>query len=211
MIRLTLLLFFLLYCVENYAQEPVTHVVTVLPDGSFSPKYVVINDGDTVQWNFSQRTDNIIPVDSIGTDSGMVISYRPFNAAEPNEFSGPMPLAVSGVFTQSPESPSAGFEIYNLGEQGADKIYAFADNQFLCSTGEDFATMDWTWQQPGITGVNIRMRWNEIHKGPGLFDWSVMDREIKKAVENGKMYNLTFKAGGQGTPDWIFNSNIRIK
>jgi hypothetical protein len=198
---------FLLLSPAVFSQEAITHIVTVLPDGSFSPQYLYVRDGDTVQWNFCERTDNIIPVDSIDTDSGMMIKYKAFNPGDPNEFTGPLPIAVSGVFTQSPESPSAGFHIYALGESACEPA-SFAGNQFLCSTGEDFATMDWTWQQSGITGVNIRMRWNEIHLGPGIFDWSVLDREISKAVENGKMYNLTFKAGGQGTPSWIFNSTI---
>lgn len=166
-----------------------------------------VNDGDTVQWNFCNRTDNIVPVDSVGKSDGLIFKYKSFNSADPNEFTGPLPVAVSGIFTQSPESPPEGFEVYTLGESACNPV-AFANNQFLCCTGEKFATMDWTWQQPNITGVNIRMRWNEIYLAPGVFDWSIMDREIQKAVENGKMYNLTFKAGAQGTPAWIFNPVI---
>jgi len=188
-------------------QDPMTHHVTVNSDGSFTPQYVYVNHGDTVIWHFCKNTDNIVPVDSLGKEEGLIFQYKPFNSTDPNEFTGPLPVAVSGIFTQSPESPPAGFEIYNLGESACEPA-AFANNQFLCSTGEDFATMDWTWQQTGITGVNIRMRWNEINTAPGVYDWSVLDREIRKAVENGKMYNLTFKAGAQGTPDWIFNPVI---
>lgn len=207
MIRYILASLFTVISSAVISQEAVTHIVNLLPDGSFSPKYLFVRDGDTVQWNFCERSDNIIPVDSIDSGSGMSIKYRAYNPDDPNEFTGPLPIAVSGVFTQSPESPSAGFKAYTLGESPCEPA-AFAGNQFLCSNGVDYATMDWTWQQPGITGVNIRMRWNEIHLGPGVFDWSILDREIKKAVENGKMYNLTFKAGGQGTPDWIFNPRI---
>ena len=31
-----------------------------------------------------------------------------------------------------------------------------------------------------------------------------MDREIANAVANGKVYSLSFKAGAEGTPAWIF-------
>lgn len=193
----------------TFSQEPLNHVITVLPDGSFSPQYMYVSEGDTVQWNFYSRQDNIIPVDSVSdAEAGITFSYKPYNPNDPNEFTGPMPEAVSGVFTQSPESPPTGFNINTMGDPCTGNVGAVAGNQFLCDDGVPFATMDWTWKNPNITGVNIRMRWNEIHLGPGLFDWSVMDREIKKAVENGKMYNLTFKAGGQGIPDWIFNPAV---
>lgn len=65
--------------------------------------------------------------------------------------------------------------------------------------------MDSTWQNPNITGVFIKIPWNDVHVGPDEFDWTAMDREIAKAVQHGKLYILAFKAGELGTPKWIFD------
>lgn len=161
MIRYILVSLFTVISSAVISQEAVTHIVNLLPDGSFSPKYLFIRDGDTVQWNFCERSDNIISVDSIDSGPGISNKYIAFNPDDPNEFTGPLPIALSRVFPQSPESTSAGFRAYTLGESEGEPA-VFAGNQLLCSNGVDYATMDWTWQQPGITGVNIRLRWNEI-------------------------------------------------
>jgi len=81
-------------------------------------------------------------------------------------------------------------------------------NQYLCDTGLPYATMDWTWQNPNLTGVFIRLRWDEVNPRPGVYDWTAMDREIEKAVRQGKLYSLSFKAGSKGTPQWIFDPAI---
>src|SRR5687768_16646410 len=73
-----------------------THVVRVNADGSFSPAVVTIASGDTVEWTFSSPTDSIIP--STGTCAG-IKAYAP---GDPNDVTGPMPEAVSGIFTLSP-------------------------------------------------------------------------------------------------------------
>jgi len=39
-----------------FAQQLRTHTVTVKPDGSFKPKGTYVHDGDTVKWQFSERT-----------------------------------------------------------------------------------------------------------------------------------------------------------
>ncbi|NCG18257.1 MAG: hypothetical protein GWP91_04495 [Rhodobacterales bacterium] len=66
--------------------------------------------------------------------------------------------------------------------------------------------MDATWSAPGITGVFIRLRWNQVQTGPGQYDWSILDREVQRAVDAGKQYSIGVKAGKKGTPDWIFTS-----
>ena len=190
--------------------RPTTHTVTVNADGSFSPQRLFIHDGDTVEWQFHERTDTIIPVDSVGPSVATCSAYKPYDPADPNEFTGPMPHAASGIFTLGPDG--RGFVIETMGDPSPSCDYAQASvkvgNQYLCPTGERFATMDATWQQPNITGAFIRLRWNEVHLGPGMFDWTAMDREIEKAVRNGKMYSLSFKAGSKGTPEWIFDPAI---
>jgi hypothetical protein len=137
-------------------------------------------------------------------------AYQHYNPADINEFTGPLPRASSGIFTISPDGP--GSVIETQGDPNAscpeEDASVFAADNYLCPTGENYATMDWTWQQPDITGVFIRLRWNEVHLGPGLFDWSIFDEQIEKAVKNGKLYSLSFKAGSKGTPDWIFDSDI---
>ncbi|HXF04720.1 MAG TPA: hypothetical protein VNM72_04810 [Blastocatellia bacterium] len=191
-------------------EQPRTHTVTVNADGSFSPQVISIHDGDTVEWILNDRTDTIIPVNLIEPLSAICSAYKPYDPADPNEFTGPMPRAPSGIFTLGPDGP--GFVIETKDDPNAscdyDRSPASVGNQYLCETGEPYATMDWTWQNPNITGVFIRLRWNEVHLGPGVFDWTAMDREIEKAVRNGKMYILSFKAGSKGTPEWIFDPAI---
>ncbi|MCH8963176.1 MAG: hypothetical protein IH820_18140, partial [Bacteroidetes bacterium] len=164
--------------------RPTTHTVTVNADGSFSPQRLFIHDGDTVEWQFHERTDTIIPVDSVGPSVATCSAYKPYDPADPNEFTGPMPHAASGIFTLGPDG--RGFVIETMGDPSPSCDYAQAPvkvgNQYLCPTGERFATMDATWQQPNITGAFIRLRWNEVHLGPGMFGWTAMDREIEKAV-----------------------------
>ena len=212
--------------------------VTVKPDGSFEPQWVRIRDGDTVAWRFpipgllpgaipnTATTRAIIPVRPVlqpGQVPGLDIctDYKPYDPADPNEFTGPMPRAASGVFTLGPMGNDAmwpGFEE----KTGADcdacgqdetlelEVETKTGTRCLCETGEPYATMKETWQDPDITGVLIRLEWNAVHTGPGRFDWDAMDREIGRAVRNGKLYSLVFRAGKHGTPDWIFRPVIDV-
>ncbi len=201
---------FLLCGAVAFAQQPKTHTVIVKPDGSFEPKWTYIHDGDTVQWQFSSRTDAIIPVNPIDSLNVSCSAYKPYNPTDPNEFTGPMPRAASGIFALGPDGE--GFVIETRGQPNPSCDYlrspAQVGNQYLCPTGANYATMDWTWQNPNLTGVFIRLRWDEVNPAPGVYDWTAMDREIEKAVRNGKLYSLSFKAGSKGTPNWIFNPAI---
>jgi hypothetical protein len=191
------------------AKSAAVHTVFVNADGSFSPQMISIRDGDTVEWRFSHRTDTIIPISSI-TPPAICSAYQPFDASDPNEFTGPLPRAASGIYTLGPDGP--GYVITTRGAPGATCDYLRAPdkvgNQYLCDTGAPYATMDWTWQNPNLTGVFIRLRWDEVNSAPGVFNWADMDREIEKAVRNGKLYSLAFKAGSKGTPQWIFDPAI---
>lgn len=152
-----------------------TNIVIVSTNGAFTPQRVDIFSGDTVVWQFPSRNDNIIPVNFDPVPFVLCTNFRAYNPADPNEFTGPMPRAASGIFALSPED---------------------APN----------ATPDVAWQSTNIAGTFIRMRWNDVHLGTNRFNWTDMDREIDKAVVNGKVYSLGFKAGSSGTPQWIFNS-----
>lgn len=186
------------------------HVVTVNPDGTFTPTWTYVDDGDTVVWLFTERTDTIVPVDPAVPFPDLCTAYLPYDGADPNDFTGPMPRAASGIFTLSPLDE--GYVVETAGDPNAScpevSAPAAGGGQFLCPTGNRQETMDVTWQSPNVTGVFIRLLWNEVHLGPGSFDWTVMDREIQKAVDNGKLYSLSFKAGVNGTPDWIFDPAV---
>ena len=63
--------------------------------------------------------------------------------------------------------------------------------------------------QSGLTGVIIRINWSEIqidNQGVIEFRWDDLDREMNKAVANGKLFTLDVRAGKAGTPTWIFNN-----
>ena len=196
--------------ITTKAVGPTVHQVTVNPDGSFYPSWTYINSGDTVEWHFSDRSDTIIPVIWNGPGADLCSAYHHYNEDNPNEFTGPMPRAASGIFTLSPDGP--GYVMESRDDPNAScnerQSAMIAADQMLCATGPEYATMDWTWQQPDITGVFIRLRWNEVHLGPGLFDWTVLDEQIDKAVQNGKLYSLSFKGGAHGTPEWIFDAAV---
>jgi hypothetical protein len=154
-----------------------THTITVQPDGSFTPARVEIFSGDTVEWRFTSRADTIIPVNLNTLGQPDCDGYKPYDPADPNEFTGPMPRAVSGIFSLSPEE--------------------------LPYTSEES-----TWRGTNITGVFIRPRWDDVHRGPGQFHWVELDAEIDQAVRHGKVFNLGFKAGVKGTPQWIFDPKL---
>ncbi|HKO55081.1 MAG TPA: hypothetical protein VJ276_04335, partial [Thermoanaerobaculia bacterium] len=40
------------------------------------------------------------------------------------------------------------------------------------------------------------------------FDFTTLDREVDKAVKNGKVYSLGIKAGDDGTPAWLFTNGV---
>lgn len=185
-----------------------THTVTVNPDGTFSPAWVYIQDGDTVEWILSERTDSVVPATWSGAFPAICSSPKAFDPGDPNNFTGPMPFAPSGVFTLGPVDE--GFAVES-GGCSAGNPKAVVGNDYLCETGDVGATMDSTWQSPHITGVFIRLKWNEVHLAPGTadasFDFTVLDREMDKAVQNGKLFSLAFKAGKHGTPDWIFDTD----
>jgi hypothetical protein len=189
-----------------------THAVKVNADGSFTPPVTYIQSGDTVEWTLNGPGDSIVPLNWDGAASGYCSAVRPYAPADPNEFTGPMPLAASGIFALSPLD--AGFVVEplrTLCTNGAPPR-AVAGSQMLCRGGVSGATMDVTWQDPALTGVFIRLLWSDVQKGPGTadanFDFTVLDREMTKAVKNGKIFSLAIKAGDDGTPPWLFTNGV---
>jgi plastocyanin len=183
-----------------------THTVIVKADGSFMPEQVEINKGDTVEWDFYEQTDSIARTES----AGKCTDFSAYEAADPNEFTGPMTRLSSGIFVTG--AFDGGLTVMQKG-QTADmcdykRNLAKTSDQYLCKAGELYETMDSTWENSELTGVYIRMNWNDVHKGPGEYDWTILDREIERAVKSGKKYSLSFRSGKNGQPNWLFDENV---
>lgn len=188
-------------CLSLSQKDALPHVVSVYADGTFAPDELYIKDGDTVLWSFYNRGESILPidlaftpVDETGNPSPAVCTaYKAYDPDDPNEFTGPMRRAVSGIFLLNPERDPGSTEI-------PDAINpALHDADF--------------------TGVFLRFSWSDVHIGPGTYNWEYLDHQVNEAVQNNKMFSLTFKAGQTcgrsgrtkvcvGTPDWIFDSDI---
>jgi hypothetical protein len=177
------------------------HVVSVYHDGSFAPAELFIDDGDTVLWSFYDRGEAVIPIDvdivpitPSGKPAASVCQgSRAYDPQDPNEFTGPMRRAVSGVF------------LLNAERKPGDDIVPDAVEPAL--------------KQADFTGALLRIKWSDVHLGPGTFDWSYLDQQIEELVDSGRMYSLVFKAGQKcakqdgaqvcaGTPDWIFDTSV---
>jgi dienelactone hydrolase len=150
------------------------HVIEVAADGTMSPARVEIFSGDTVEWRFAVRGQAIIPVRLDANGRPDCAHPLPYDPANPNEFTGPLPQAASGLFSLSPEETP-------------------------------YRSLAETWASPNLTGVFIRARWDDVHTGPGQFNWTEIDAEIAHAVRHGKLFSIAFKAGVKGTPKWIFD------
>jgi hypothetical protein len=77
--------------------------VTIGVDGVPSPPVAEVFHGDTVEWLLPDATRAVIPV-AVEADGAVDCARpRPFDAADPNEFTGPLPRAASGLFSLGPE------------------------------------------------------------------------------------------------------------
>lgn len=189
---------------------PQTVHVTIDQDGVFSPRVVDINSGDTVQWDFFDAADSIIPaiVGIVPAECPPILGYDPFDA---NDVTGPLPQAVPGIFSLSPDNDGYRSTLFTCWP--TSEVMRIG-NERLCTGGGYQSTMATTWEDPTIDGVFIRLRWSDLNPGPGVYDFTILDREVDQAVTHGKLYSLGIKAGGpafagerSGTPDWIFSTN----
>jgi hypothetical protein len=181
-----------------------THKVIVKQNGAFLPSKLEIEKGDTVEWDFFHRTDAIASV----SEPGVCDSYEEYNDDE--AFVGPMPRLVSGVFITG--SHEEGLIEENANDADAfcphDKVNVKTGDLHICKIGDKHETMAQTWQNSDLTGVYIRIDWHEVHKAPGVFDWTILDREVERAVESGKVYSLSLRSGKHGEPDWISDESV---
>ncbi|MEQ1502959.1 MAG: hypothetical protein ABMB14_12050 [Myxococcota bacterium] len=184
---------------------PRVHTITVAPDGSFAPQSLTIRHGDTVEWQLHDRADSIVSVDPGAPElCDAAIPY------DPDDLTGPATGAAGGVFSLGPWD--RGLEAVDADRCPYCATEVDPAGDCLCAVGRTGATMTSTWEDPALTGVMIRLAWRDLQIGPGTsddrFDWTVLDREVRHAVEAGKLYSLTIKAGRDGTPDWLFDAGV---
>lgn len=221
---ITVLMAYAIFAVSACTTSAVT--VTVNPDGTFSPNPVNIQAGERIQWVGLTRTDSIVQIGNItqspssdpcGVNDNDLA--HAFAATDPNEFTGPSRKGVSGIFALGPNEP--GFvqrpatetcTCETLDEPCVPlQVNSLDGNAYkLCpNEGAILGTLDTTWTNPDITSVTIRINWSDIqidNQGTIEFHWDDLDREMNKAVANGKLFTLDVRAGKAGTPRWMFNN-----
>ncbi len=195
----------LIFGLGSALAQPQTYVVKVNPDGSFAPQVVYIKSGDTVRWEQLSRTDSIIASNG-GSYPAICTNRKAYSASDPNDPTGPLPFAASGIFTLSPLGAGL-VEATGTCPGGGRGILQGDNGKVLCLGGQYEASMDSTWSSDQATGVFLRLLWKDVNPQPGIFDFTVLQREMDQAVRNGKVYSLGIKAGDDGTPDWIFSTN----
>ncbi len=192
------------FAVALFAQ-PRTYSVRVNADGSFSPQVVYVKSGDTVQWEGLTRTDSIVSVNGSGGYPSMCSARNPYSASD---LTGPAMFAPSGLYVLSPLDVAFSETSASACPAGTRPAFTGDNGKRLCLGGSaNQATLDSSWKSPNNTGVFIRLLWNDVNPRAGVYDFTVLQREIEQAVRNGKAYSLGIKAGDSGTPDWIFSTN----
>ena len=143
---------FTIFPIALLLAQPQSHVVRVNPDGSFTPQMLNIRSGDTVRWEGLTRSDSIIPADGAGGYPALCSARAPYDASRPNEFTGPIPLAPSGVFTLSPLNN--GF-VEAVGSCAGNRPpTATGDGgRVLCAGTVYEQTLDSTWRSDQNTGT----------------------------------------------------------
>jgi hypothetical protein len=161
-----------------------------------------------VVWRLYDRTDTIIHSTS-GSFPANCSAPAAYDPADPNELTGPMPTAAGGLFSlgPNPKPPGWGLREYQ-NSCGMFDERGHVGSTYICSAALPGATMDSTWSDPAITGVVIRLLWSSVEYAPGRYDYYILDREVDKAIANGKLYSLTIEAGAHGTPSWLFTNGV---
>ncbi len=207
------------YGVAQQAVWPTQHI-SVWLDGTFHPADVTVHVGQSVAWDFMNPTDAVVPASSAPYPAICDPANRmPWTGAA-NDLTGPMPRNASGTFVVAPDE--AGYQYMyaattppNLcpnGMPGASFDPMKPDTgPWLCKTGPYQSTLDASIAHTGVTGVFVRLKWSDLNPAQGVYDWTVLERELDKIVAPpshfaAKLYSLAVKAGASGTPDWIFST-----
>ncbi len=179
--------------------------VTVNADGSFSPATMRVKPGDTVTFRLNDRGDSIVQAKGGAACVGVPWS--------PDVLAGPSPVAPSGIFSLGPFGNERGLRLVEGACRDRERGRTVEiGGRTLCASGDLGETLLDTWQHPEVTGVHVRMLWNQVEPARGRFDFAMLERELDRAVANGKLVSLSIKAGADGTPDWIFDHGVdRLK
>ena len=62
-------------------------------------------------------------------------------------------------------------------------------------------------EYPFLKGLTCNLRWSDVEKKPGVFDWSEMDEALQKAVAQNEFIYLALEAGPD-SPDWIYEQGV---
>ncbi|MDF0672738.1 MAG: hypothetical protein P0120_00140 [Nitrospira sp.] len=223
---ITVLMAYAIFAVSPCTTSAVTVIVN--PNGTFTPNPVNIQAGEQIQWVGLTRTDSIVQIGDVrkfpfpaSDPCGIRDNHldHAFAATDPNEFTGPSRKGVSGIFALGPNEPGL---VQKLSTETCTcetldepcvplQVDSLDRNSYkLCpNEGPILGTLDTTWTNPDLTGVIIRINWSDIqidNNGVIEFRWDDLDRELNKAVANGKLFTLDVRAGKGGTPTWIFNN-----
>ena len=208
-----------------------TVTVPVNADGTFGTNIpgtdiyeITVYEGDTVKWTNLAPTDSIVQIGAapaagmnLCEDPALVRAYNVHSPAAPGEFTGPFKTSPAGVIALSPNdcgmfSVTAGQPCTNgtaLMTYGGKTLCQYNDSVCDPALGGDihlkYRTMDETWSNPDIDGVFLRLDWKDLHTGPGVYDFTVLDREIRKAAKYGKVAVLGVRVGNNSMPDWVFD------
>jgi hypothetical protein len=62
---------------------------------------------------------------------------------------------------------------------------------------------------PLIAGVSINWNWPAVEQSVGMYNWSYFDTQIARAAHAGKKSLLRISAGGQNSPQWVFDAGVQ--
>jgi hypothetical protein len=189
-----------------------THDIHVHANGVISPQTTTIDPGDQVRFILDSVRDSVIPAIGTGPNPYPAICDQPkgWVDSDPNNFAGPMPTNVSGIFALSPNAGEPGLvEMTSVNNPcgGAD-VRGHVGDRWLCASGATGAAMAETWADPDLVGVYLRLNWTDLNPADGEYTLDGLLAEVDRAVANGKLYSVSIEAGRLGTPDWIFDTDV---
>ncbi len=56
-------------------------------------------------------------------------------------------------------------------------------------------------------GIYIRLVWDTMEPAPGVYDWSILDHELDRALPSGKRISIAVRAGGSA-PVWLAENGV---
>lgn len=92
-------------------------------------------------------------------------------------------LGLSSLSTVNAAPLPSAFGVWDRGEAMDPKVYPF------------------------VRGTSCDAPWNEVEKQPGVYDWSLMDAAIERALKDKISLYFSFEAGPK-TPDWVYEKGV---